>query len=103
MEQGERDGNPTVESCGGDTDLAACCGARSSRGARIRHVGDTIQRHQAEGLPVASRTDHKLYEGNHQIVTVKSKFTASQCRGHQFEVEKLHKYFLYKCINVIRC
>lgn len=89
MEQGERDGDPSVESRGGHTDLAACCSAGSPRGAGVRHDGDAIQRQQAAGLPVASRTDRRLHEGNNQM---------AKLQYHNVKVssmwwkKKLHEY-----------
>ncbi len=58
MEQGEGDGDPSVESSGGHSDLAGCCAARGPRSAGIRHVGDAVQRQQAARVSAASRADH---------------------------------------------
>lgn len=63
MEQGEGDGDSSVESSGGDSDLADCCGAGSSWGTGIWHVGAAVQRQQAACLPASSRTDKQFYEG----------------------------------------
>lgn len=63
MEQGKGDGDPSVESSGGDSDLGDCCAARSPRGAGVRHDGAAVQRQQAACVSSASRADHQLYEG----------------------------------------
>lgn len=64
MEQGEGDGNPPVESSGGDSDLAGRCAVCGPRSAGVRHAGDSIQRQKAARVPAASRADHQLHEGN---------------------------------------